>query len=185
MKVLLVSTNRLSVPFPVYPLGLDHVAGVLEDRHEVVVLDLLADERPDALEATLRTTSPDVVGLSLRNIDNTDDTAPVSFVANARGAVETVRRSSSARVVLGGSGFGIFPKELLTTLGADAGIVGEGERLSALLDAWARARTGRGFPARRFPAETSCVHPRGTVPGGAGGIRRRRTSGITSATAGC
>ena len=146
MKVLLVSTNRLATPFPVYPLGLDHVAGALEGRREVAVLDLLADERPDALEATLGSLAPDVVGLSIRNIDNTDDAGPVSFVQDVRRAAAVVRRVSKARIVLGGSGFGIFPGDLLTAIDADAGIVGEGERLGVLLDAWERREDPSGLP---------------------------------------
>ncbi|MBI5487878.1 MAG: cobalamin B12-binding domain-containing protein [Deltaproteobacteria bacterium] len=146
MKVLLVSTNRSAVPFPVYPLGLDFVAGALADRHEVTLLDLLADERLDALEATLRSSVPDVVGLSIRNVDNTDGTNPEGFVEDARRAAASVRRASGARVVLGGSGFGIFPAELLAATGADAGIVGEGERVGALLDAWERGADAAGLP---------------------------------------
>jgi radical SAM superfamily enzyme YgiQ (UPF0313 family) len=138
MKVLLVSTNRLTVPFAVYPLGLDHVAGAIADRHQVQLLDLGADRRPDALPNALRELRPDVVGISMRNVDNTDVAMPVAFLDDVRAAVDAVRRNSSARIVLGGSGFGIFPAEILAAVDADCGIVGEGERLGLLLDAWKR-----------------------------------------------
>jgi radical SAM superfamily enzyme YgiQ (UPF0313 family) len=146
MKVLLVSTNRLAVPFAVYPLGLDHVAGAIADRHEVHRLDLGADERPDALASMLRDLHPDVVGISMRNVDNTDVAAPVGFVDDVRAAVDVVRRISSARIVLGGSGFGIFPAELLAAVDADCGIVGEGERLGGLLEAWEKGSPIDGLP---------------------------------------
>jgi hypothetical protein len=55
MKVLLISANRLTEPFPVYPLGLDYVAGAIAPDHEVCILDMnqLADGA--ALEAAIRT----------------------------------------------------------------------------------------------------------------------------------
>jgi radical SAM superfamily enzyme YgiQ (UPF0313 family) len=146
VKILLVSTNRRAVPFPVYPLGLDHVAGALAGRHETQLLDLGADERPAALAETVRALQPDVVGFSLRNVDNTDVAEPAGLVADLRAAVELVRRLSRARVVLGGSGFGIFPQELLAALDVDCGIVGEGERLGALLDAWEHGRPSDELP---------------------------------------
>jgi hypothetical protein len=40
MKVLLISANRVREPYPVYPLGLDYVAGALAADHHVGVLDL-------------------------------------------------------------------------------------------------------------------------------------------------
>ena len=32
MKVLLISANTLKEPYPVYPLGLDYVAGAIAER---------------------------------------------------------------------------------------------------------------------------------------------------------
>lgn len=139
MKVLLVSANRLTVPFPVYPLGLDHVAGSLDGRHEVRVLDLCAAAAGD-LERTLLEMRPEVVGISVRNIDNTDVTDPRSFVEELRALVARVRAASSGPVVLGGAGFSIFPQELLDLAGADYGIAGEGERVAELLDAIEQGR---------------------------------------------
>jgi len=48
--------------------------------------------------------------------------------------------------VLGGSGFSIFPAELLDAVEADGGIVGEGERLRAVLDAWEQGAPTDGLP---------------------------------------
>jgi len=51
VRVLLISPNRLRFPYPVYPVGLDYVAGALAARHEVRILDLcpLADDEVDRI----------------------------------------------------------------------------------------------------------------------------------------
>jgi len=135
MKVLLVATNRMMTPFPVYPIGVDYVATALRGRHEVRVLDLACDGAEDALMSACRSFAPDVVGLSIRNIDNSEAESPLGFIPEIERIVALVRSGCEARVVLGGPGFSIFPQALMARLGADFGMVGEGERLAELLEA--------------------------------------------------
>ena len=40
MKVLLISANTLTQPYPVYPLGLDYVAGAIANDHKVQIADM-------------------------------------------------------------------------------------------------------------------------------------------------
>ena len=47
MKVLLISANTLQEPYPVYPFGLDYVAGAIAAVHEVCCLDLNGQEDND------------------------------------------------------------------------------------------------------------------------------------------
>jgi radical SAM superfamily enzyme YgiQ (UPF0313 family) len=135
VKVLLVSANKLKTPYPVYPLGLDYVANAISKEHQVRLADINAMEDNDPLIEVIQEFLPDVVGLSLRNIDNCDIIDPKDYVAEYRQLARTVRRHSDALLVLGGSGFTLFPREIMETLEADYGIVGEGERLSLLLGA--------------------------------------------------
>ena len=51
MKVLLISANTLTEPYPVYPLGLDYVAAAIADRHEVRIADMNTLQGYDALLA--------------------------------------------------------------------------------------------------------------------------------------
>ncbi len=132
MKVLLISANRLNMPYPVYPLGLAYVAGSISAEHTVRVTDMNETAEAELIEI-LQEFAPDVVGLSLRNVDNTDTTASEAFIEEYRHLAEMVRNHSSALLVLGGSGFTIFPQEIMAALGADYGIIGEGERLQPLL----------------------------------------------------
>ena len=135
MKVLLVSANTHAQPYPVYPLGLDYVAAAIEDRHQVQIVDMNAQADGNSLFDVIDGFAPEVIGISIRNIDNTDATDPKSFCSGYRQLTDAIRTRSLAPLVLGGSGFTIFPAETLRALGADYGIIGEGERLSVLLDA--------------------------------------------------
>ena len=135
MKVLLISANTLRDPYPVYPLGLDYVAGAIAENHQVQIVDMNSLGECGSLEAVIQEFSPDVIGLSLRNIDNTDTTDPRGFIGQYRTIADVIRKNSAARLILGGSGFTIFPAETMQALNADYGVIGEGERLALLLNA--------------------------------------------------
>jgi radical SAM superfamily enzyme YgiQ (UPF0313 family) len=134
-KVLLISANTLRMPYPVYPLGLDYVAGSLDSRYQTKIVDLNTVANLDDLGAVIREFSPDFVGMSIRNIDNTDTINCRDFLADYQNLVREIRKNSPARLILGGSGYTVFPVEFLQALDADYGIAGEGEKLSLLLDA--------------------------------------------------
>jgi radical SAM superfamily enzyme YgiQ (UPF0313 family) len=135
MKVLLISANTLREPYPVYPLGLDYVAGAMRSQHQVHRLDMNGTAGQESVISAIHAFKPDVVGISLRNIDNTDVLHPQGFMAQYRDLTRSVRRATGAPIVLGGSGFTIFPHETMQLLQADYGIVGEGERMGDLLAA--------------------------------------------------
>lgn len=130
-RILLVSSNVNTEPYPVYPLGLALVAAALADAgHEVEQFDFLASgESLELLRARLRAFAPDYVCISVRNLDNCDSLNSASYPAVARRLVEAVREAVAAPVIVGGPAFSIMPEELLRFTGADYGVVGEGERL--------------------------------------------------------
>ncbi len=145
MKILLVSVNRVTVPYPVYPLGLDYVAAALGDAHRIEVVDLIDSPDEAPLTEALERFSPDLVGISLRNIDNTDSADSRGYIDELRRAVAAVRASSDAAVVVGGAGFTLFPEALLAYAGADYGVVGEGERFRELVTALERGEEVDGL----------------------------------------
>jgi radical SAM superfamily enzyme YgiQ (UPF0313 family) len=145
MKVLLISANTLTTPYPVYPLGLDYVAAALAPSHSVRIADMNSSDM-EALGEMIADFRPEAIGISLRNIDNTDTTDPQGFLAGYQRLIQFVRGRTQAAVILGGAGFSIFPEKLMALLGADFGIAGEGERLAALLDA-----LGKDAPVRDMP----------------------------------
>ena len=135
MNVFLISANTLEAPYPVYPLGMDYVANTISADHQVQMLDMNTIDHYDELSKHIKKFSPDVVGISLRNIDNTDTTDPLGFMGQYQDIIAVVKKSTKASIVLGGSGFTIFPNEIMTVLDADYGVIGEGERIYLLLDA--------------------------------------------------
>jgi radical SAM superfamily enzyme YgiQ (UPF0313 family) len=153
MKVLLVATNTLMEPYPVYPLGLDYVAGAIAPDHVVRVADLNGPDGYEGLKTAIKDFDPDVIGLSLRNIDNTDTTDPRGFVGQYREIVNVIRSQSRALLVLGGSGFTLFPLETMQTLEADYGVAGEGERLVLLLRAIEKGTDVGKIPGVITPGE--------------------------------
>jgi len=134
MRVLLISPNTLRVPYPVYPIGLDYVAGSIDPRHQVRIADMNVFSLND-LAALLVEYPPRIIGISCRNLDNTDAADPQFFIRACRELVDWLRARTSALVVCGGSGFTIMPEEVFPAVGADYGLIGEGERFGLLVDA--------------------------------------------------
>lgn len=134
MRILLVSPNTLVVPYPVYPLGLDYVAASVSPDHEVQIADLNT-LLLTGLAELLATYSPHIIGLSCRNIDNMDAGDSHYFIQDYAKIVSHLRAHSKATIVCGGSAFTIMPKQILSTLGADYGIIGEGERFGLVVEA--------------------------------------------------
>ncbi|RPI77221.1 MAG: radical SAM protein [Desulfobacteraceae bacterium] len=130
MRVLLISPNIENLPDPVFPIGLACIAGALKARGiEYRVLDLcFAEDFEAAIRGALEEFAPEVVGLSLRNLDNVSYPNYVPYLPFYRQVVEVIRKNSQAKIVLGGSGFSLLPEQILDHLGADCGIVGEGEQ---------------------------------------------------------
>lgn len=131
-KVLLISTNHCTTPDPVFPLGLACVNAALRRAgHRTVWLDRLADA--ERFEALLGVCRPDFVGVSLRNIDDVLIRKQETFYEGLAALGARLRERIRAPIVLGGSGFSIFPRRLLEVSGADFGICGAGESGFVLL----------------------------------------------------
>lgn len=143
MRVLLISANSHLNPHPAYPLGLDYVAGALAHAHQVRILDTNTVQGVAGVTEAVQSFSAQAVGISLRNIDNLNVCGPEHFFDHVGDVVRVVRENTDAPVILGGSGFTLFPQALLERLGADYGIVGEGERMASLLEALETGKTVR------------------------------------------
>jgi radical SAM superfamily enzyme YgiQ (UPF0313 family) len=134
-KVLLISANRCTAPDPVFPLGLAHLGSALRRAgHDTLWIDML--DRAGRLEQALDDYRPDLVGVSLRNIDDVLIRKRETYYGDLVSLGTTIRQHSQCPLVLGGSGFSLFPRRLLELAGADYGVAGEGEAsLVALLAA--------------------------------------------------
>ena len=142
MKILLVATNQTDrfmdrmVVRPV-PIGLAYLAAsVDESRHEMRVLDLMfCDDGPGDVEDAVKEFGPDLVGLSIRNLDNQSSSNSVWNLPAVRETVSRIRGVSEATVLCGGPAFSILPAECLEYVEADLGIAGDAaEAFSTLIE---------------------------------------------------
>ena len=129
MRALLISANTETINMVPLPLGLNCVAVAARNAgHDVCLLDLMgnADSRRIIRDA-IQGSRPDVIGISVRNIDDQSMAEPRFLLQPVRDTVSLCRAFSDATIVVGGAGFSIFPEAALRYLEADLGICGEGE----------------------------------------------------------
>lgn len=129
MKVLIIGSNTAVLPYPVYPLGISVLAtGLGRVGHQVEIFDLLQEGRDlTRLDQVVADFSPGVIGISIRNLDDVNIFTDPRYVDAVKGLVDWLRQLTAAPLVLGGSGFSLLPDTMLRAVGADYGVVGEGE----------------------------------------------------------
>ena len=135
---------------PVVPNGLACVAAALDAAaHDVRVADLCFSRHPhEDAAAAARDFHPDVIGLSVRNIDNSDLVALQHYTPEAAGLLRTLRAAApTASVIAGGAAFGVAPDSLFRELGVDYAVAGDGERATvAIMESLAAGRTPGDIP---------------------------------------
>jgi len=149
MKVLLISANTERINITPLPLGLSCVASATRGAgHDVRMIDLMAEgDNRLVIGETVERFQPDVIGVSVRNIDDQNMESPRFLLDEVKKVVDDCRHRSKATIVLGGSGYSIYPESALEYLGADMGIQGEGEAaFPILLDRLQKKSDLRGTP---------------------------------------
>ena len=140
MKVLLIATNQADrfmdrmVVRPV-PIGLAYLAAsVDEERHTLKVLDLMfADDAVAEVADAVSEFQPDLIGLSIRNLDNQSSLNPVWNLPAVRDIIKRIQQLSRAKTLVGGPAFSILPAECLEYVDADLGIAGDAAEAFAML----------------------------------------------------
>ena len=154
MKVLLIATNRHgrymnNLQAQPLPLGLAYIAGYLDpERHSTRMLDLMfADDYLNEVESAVKDFQPDMVGLSMRNLDNGSNLNPSSVLPITKAVTDLVRSISQATIVCGGPAFSILPVECFNLIGPDLGITGGGgDSFSDLADRLERGTSYQDLP---------------------------------------
>jgi hypothetical protein len=123
MKILLISANRTEINMRTMPLGLAFVAQALSDRHHSVkMLDCVGlDDVGSHIKDAIDTFGPDVIGISIRNIDDQTMVNTQFLYQSDRDIIALVRRSSPRPIILGGAGYSMFPDAILADTEADMG----------------------------------------------------------------
>src|SRR3990172_3290242 len=178
MKVLLVSANRERFPEPVFPIGPAYAASaLLREGWSVRIFDAGMARSPfPSLRREIEAFRPDFVGVSLRNADNAAYPHTRCYLPGYVRIVAEIRAFTAVPLLLGGSGFSIFPGELMELLRAEGGVTGDGE------EGLPRLLRGEKGPVVRgtLPDLSGVEFPRiadGILPS----IDRYRTIGIQTA----
>jgi radical SAM superfamily enzyme YgiQ (UPF0313 family) len=144
MKILLVNANRLRDPLPVIPIGVCAVASALEAAgHRVSVLDLCFAPLPArSVRRAISRFQPDLVGITIRNIDTGSGYRPRFLIDRIRRQViEPCRQTFGGPIVIGGAAVGINGPELLEYFDLPYAVQGDGE--ATMIEVAARHAAGR------------------------------------------
>jgi radical SAM superfamily enzyme YgiQ (UPF0313 family) len=157
MKVLFISANTERINMPALPLGLACVAAATKKSgHDVAMVDLMIEnDKRSVLEGAIEGFRPDIIGLSVRNIDDQNIENPRFLLDPVKEVVAVCRSLSETPIVLGGAGYSIFPESALSFLGADMGIQGEGEVVfPELIDRMERGTDSSELPGLYLPGRS-------------------------------
>lgn len=140
-RVLLINPNRMKPV--VAPLALDYLASALEHQGVAVrLLDLsFATEVEGEITHALTQEPVDVVGITVRNIDDSYFASRDFCLEKVKDVVDLVRKHATCPLVLGGVGFSILPVAALRYCKVNLGIWGEGELAFPLLVKALKARS--------------------------------------------
>ena len=110
MKILLISANITVSPYPVYPLGMSMIAAALTKAgHEVQQTDILHQKNSlEAIVFSVQQFKPELIGISVRNIDNVNLMNEQYYIQNVKNIVNRIRTVTDVKIILGGAVFRSF-----------------------------------------------------------------------------
>src|SRR5664279_5737908 len=130
-KVLLINSNRFKHPWPVIPFGLICIATVLETNgsHNIHFLDLCFSLNcEEDIQKAVRNFVPDVIGVSIRNIDDTGGYNIHFLLEDVKNdVIDYCRKEFSGPIIIGGPSVGISGREMLDYFDLEYAVRGDGE----------------------------------------------------------
>src|ERR1035437_3589365 len=130
-KVLLINSNRFKHPWPVIPFGLCYIATSLEfnGNHRVSFLDLcFSTDCERDIRNSVRNFAPDVIGISIRNIDDTGGYDVHFLLEDVKNdVIDFCKKEFTGPIVIGGPAVGISGIEMLEYFDLEYAIRGDGE----------------------------------------------------------
>jgi radical SAM superfamily enzyme YgiQ (UPF0313 family) len=139
----------------VFPIGLTYIAASLK-KHRVSIFDpniYPLDEAADRLEKKLVSFNPDIIGISIRNIDSVAFRTQLLYFNTVKPMLETIKAvSPNAMIMVGGAGFSLFPYPIMKRFPEiDFGVFLEGEESTPeLLDNLDHPENVKGIFIRRM-----------------------------------
>ncbi|HEU0021618.1 MAG TPA: cobalamin-dependent protein [Dehalococcoidia bacterium] len=151
MRILLIATNRHNrwmskEEVRPLPIGLAYVAAYIDQKqHHLRVLDLMfVEDYLNETEQVVREFQPQLVGISLRNLDNGSYINPQSALPVTREVIRRIRGCSDATIACGGPAFSTLPAECFRYLEPDVGLAGDAaETFAELAQLLAKSKSYR------------------------------------------
>jgi radical SAM superfamily enzyme YgiQ (UPF0313 family) len=127
MRILVIATNQEKFPYPVMPIGASALCQNLSDNgHNVKFLDLMfIKNTAQRTTEIIKIFNPDVICISMRNLDNQILIAPEFYIRNVKNLIPQIRKTTNAKIITGGTGFTAEPVPVFEYLKPDFGIQGE------------------------------------------------------------
>lgn len=129
-KIALINCNETKAPFRVAPLGIAFIASFFKDlSFEVLVIDTPFRQKDyQNMIRQIIQFEPDVIGLGIRNLDNSDFQNFKTFLETPKKIADLLKPiAKNAPIVIGGSAPTVDPEIILEKVGGDYIILGEGE----------------------------------------------------------
>ncbi|MBF0459061.1 MAG: cobalamin-dependent protein [Nitrospirae bacterium] len=162
MNVLLVQQDEgvRAYHIPLYPIGLSYIAAALK-AHNVRIFNPNSFQYPNSLEELRKEITrfnPDIVGLSIRNLDTTQRRDPHIQYKTVRPTINVIKETCpQAKIIVGGSGFSLYAMEIMNRHPEiDYGVFLEGDSsIVELLDNLDNPQTVKGIFYRRKGSENA------------------------------
>jgi hypothetical protein len=159
MRILLIATNRHSRwmskdEVRPLPIGLAYVAAYIDSqRHPLRIMDLMfSEDYLEDVDQAIHEFSPELVGLSIRNLDNGSCVDPQSALPITREVIQRVRSCSKAVIVCGGPAFSVLPQECFRYLEPDIGLTGDAaETFANLVELLEKGKSYKQLPGVVYP----------------------------------
>ncbi|MCK4763826.1 MAG: radical SAM protein [Candidatus Aminicenantes bacterium] len=125
MSILMINPNKFKPH--VAPVGLEYVCNSLvREKIDFDLVDLNFDPEK-IIYRKLRKNDVDLVGITVRNLDSGFLSKIEVFQPGIKKLINRIKNKKDCKVVLGGAGFSMLPREVMEYMGADFGVVGYGE----------------------------------------------------------
>lgn len=114
----------------IFPLGLCYIATPLLEKHIVCIFDPNLSEAPyEELKGKIQEFEPDLVGLSIRNIDTLDKRDIFYYFKTVSPTIRIIKEiAPGVKVMAGGPGFSMFAQDIMKRIPEiDYGVYLEGE----------------------------------------------------------
>lgn len=131
-KVLLININRDKLWAVAVPIGICYIAQAAKDAgYRVKLVDLCFEKHMQKrLADIIKRYNPDIIGLSIRNIDTCEWWSRNQLLLkDVKMVIGICKSLTDAPIILGGAAVSVMPREILSYLGCNYAVVGNAERV--------------------------------------------------------